>query len=145
MADLKKKRPVAEPIAAFDAFGTTDTQGFINAVLIIRVVDVGPLDRRRWAQTILSPGIEAVRFRFEISSAQLTVTAESVGVNAFDGRLFQDTVGGTVSAAHAFLRIDLPHRSIGRTVPHQSPHESPQTRDSDKPCAVAQKLAPSDG
>jgi hypothetical protein len=44
MPHLHEQRAVAESRATFDAFGAANTQVLINHVLVIRVLDVGPLD-----------------------------------------------------------------------------------------------------
>jgi hypothetical protein len=109
MADLQEKRAVAEAVAALDTFGATDAKLFVNTILIIRVFDVGALDGGGRAKLVFRRRGQLVWFRREKSGAKLAVAAHRVGVDAFDGRLFQHAVGGAVAAVQAFGGIDLPH------------------------------------
>jgi len=144
MADLQEKRAVAESVAAFDTFGATDAELLVNGVLIVRIVDVGPLDGRGGAQTILSAGVEAVGLRLEVPRAKLAVAADGVGVHAFDCRLLQDTVRGTIAAAQAFLWINLPHGSCAGAMSGEGTQQTTQTGDGSHPRPVAQELPSGD-
>lgn len=142
VADLKKERAVAEPVAALDAFGAPDAQLLVDRVFVIGVFDIAPLDGRSRAQTVFRPRIQVIGFRLEIAGAQLAVSAEGVSMDAFDGGLFQDAVGGAVAAPEAFLRINLPDSSRGGSSPRHHSHEPAEPGDGGDAGAVAQKLAP---
>jgi hypothetical protein len=115
MPHLEKERPVAEPIAALDAFGASDAQAFIDGVLVIGIFDERALNRGGRAQTILRAGIQVIRLGFKIAGTKLAISANGESVDTFDGGLFEHTMSGTISTANTFLRVNLPHRCLGRT------------------------------
>ena len=53
--------------------------------------------------------IEGLGAGFEISSAEVAVTAHGENMRALDGRRAHDAFGGTASALNAFARVELPY------------------------------------
>jgi len=145
VAHLEEERAVAEPVTALNALRASDAQLLVNGVLEVGVLDVTAPDRGGRTQAILRAGIQVVGFGFEIAGAKLAVATESVGVNAFDGRLFEDAMGGTISTAHALLRIDLPHRALGATAAGDQSDEAAQCADRGYSRSVAEELPATDG
>ena len=113
VAHLEKERAVAKSVATFNALRTPDAQLLVNGVLVIRILHIRALNCGSGTQAILRAGVEIVRLRLEIAGAKLAIPAHREGVHALHGRLFQNAVGRTVATAKTFLRINLPHRSVG--------------------------------
>ena len=145
VAHLEEERAVAEPVTALNALRAPNTQLLVDGVLEIGVLDVTAPNRGGRTQAILRASIQVVGFGFEIAGAKLAVATERVGVDAFDGRLFEDAMGGTISAAHALLRINLPHRALGATAAGDQPDETAQGPDRGYSRSVAEELSAADG
>jgi hypothetical protein len=60
MAHLQEQRTIAESVAALDALGATNTKLLVDRVFVIRIFNVGPLNRGRWAQAVLSAGAQII-------------------------------------------------------------------------------------
>ena len=112
MAHLEEERTVAEPVASFDAFGAADAKLFVNRVFEVGVLDERTFDGGGRAEAILGTGIEIIWFGLEITCAKLAIAADGISVHAFDGRLFEHTMGGAVATANTFLGINLPNRAL---------------------------------
>jgi hypothetical protein len=140
---LEEERTIAKAIAAFDAFGTANTQALINRVLVIGVFDKSALDGRGWTKAVFGAGVEVVGFRLEVTGAELAIAANRIGVHTFDCRLLQHAVGGAVAATHAFLRVDLPHSCLGGTAASHYPQQPSQPGYCCDSRSVAQKLSAS--
>ena len=108
VTDLQEERAVAETIASLDAFCAADAKALINRVFVIRVFDERALNGGGRAKLILGGGGKRVWFGLEVAGAEIAVAAHREGVNALYGGLFENTFGGAVAAADAFLRVNLP-------------------------------------
>jgi len=126
VAHLEEKGAVTKPVAALDAFGATDAEPLINDVFVIGVFDEGALDCGGRTKLIFSARVERVWFRFEISGAELAIAADGMGMNAFDGGLLEDAMGGAVVAANASGGVNLPDGALGGASANEKAGQSPQ-------------------
>jgi hypothetical protein len=83
--DLKMKRSVPERGTSLDAFGTSDAKILINGILKEGFLNEVPCDGRSRAEHGLGCGCQPGGSRLEISSAQIAITAEVIGMNTFHG------------------------------------------------------------
>ena len=107
MAHLQVERTIAESGAALDAFGTADAAGLINGVFIIGHLNIGALDRVGGTELDfgLGPGFGIGP---QIGKTEITVSAQSIGMHAFNRRRHEHAFGFAASALGAFVGIDLP-------------------------------------
>jgi hypothetical protein len=83
VAHLQKERTVTKPVTSLDTLGAANTKLLVDGVFVVGILDETALDRRSWAEAILSAGVKIVRRRFEIARAQLAIPANGVGVDTF--------------------------------------------------------------
>jgi hypothetical protein len=107
---LEKQRAVTESIAPLDAFAAAVTEFFIDGVLVVGILHKGPLYGSERTELIFGARIQFLRFRLKVAGAEVAVSANSVGMNAFDGGFLQYAVSGAVAALNTYARIDLPDR-----------------------------------
>jgi hypothetical protein len=145
MPHLKEKGAVAEAVAALDALGAADAELLINRILVIGVLDVGAFDGGSGAEAVFRAGVQVVRIGLKVAGAKLAIAADRVGVNALDGGLLEDAMGGAIAAAHTLHRVNLPNGAFGRAARGYDAYQASQAGESGGTGAVAEELATGDG
>jgi hypothetical protein len=113
MPDLQMQGAVTKGGASFYAFGTTDTQLFVNDIFKVRFLYEPTLYGRCRTKLIFCAGFQFGP-GFEIPPTQITVAAEIIGMNALNRRFRPYTFRGTSTALCTFKGIDLPNILLPR-------------------------------
>ena len=145
MANLHEQRSVSEPVAPLNAFCAADAELFVDGVFIVGVFDESAFDGRGGAQLIFGAGVQVVGLWIEVPGAKLAITADSVRMDALNGRLREHTTGGAEPAADAFLRIDLPDRTPRCASAGEAADQTAQAGHRGDARAIAHKLAARNG
>jgi hypothetical protein len=114
MPRLQVQRPVPERIAALHTFAAPDAQFLIDRVFKIGVFDVCSLDRTGGAELAFRSCVSGFGTRLEITAAQVAITAHRIGMDAFHGRMGQNTVDRTFFTLDTYVGIQLPDHFFGR-------------------------------
>ena len=113
MPGLEIQRSIPERITPFHAFAAPDTQFLIDSVFKVGVLYIGPLDRSGRAELAFRSRISRSGTRLKITAAQVAVSAHRVGMNAFHGRVGQNTVDGTFFTLDTDVGVKLPDHLFG--------------------------------
>jgi hypothetical protein len=125
MSHLQVQRTVAEGVAPVYAFGAAGTEGLINSVFVIGFLYIGALERSHGAPLIFCTFVDGCGLGLKKTETDPAITADVIGVHAFDGRLFQYAGRGALPAVRAFGRIHLPDVSITATAEQPQTNETP--------------------
>jgi hypothetical protein len=140
--DLQVHRTVPERSAAFHTFGTTNTKIFVDVIFEIRFFNKTAFDSTGWAKLVFGSSSEFIGIRFEISAAQIAVTAQIEGMKAFDRRRAHHTVGGTAAALGTFKRVDLPNVIVFYYFVERQPADTSQSQCQRQPHPALKKFPP---
>jgi len=111
--DLQLEGAVTKGTAAFHAFAATDAQRFFDGILKEGVFDIFSPDGAGRTKLVLGARVQGLGVRFEVSSAEITVPAHGIHMNALDGGRGQYAVGSTTAALDAFSGVKLPYQVAG--------------------------------
>jgi hypothetical protein len=124
MLDLKVHRAIAIGSTTVDTLSTSDAVIFLDLVLVIRFFDESSKNRIRWTVVILGPFVQAKGVGHKIGCAEVTVATSPKSVNGFHRRRVHHTVGFTLTALGALIRVDLPDLLLSfHSVVHQGPRD----------------------
>ena len=124
MTNLHLQRTIAKRIAGLYAFCTTDTQGFINRVFIVRIFNKAPFYCSQRAHLVFSTFINGMGLGFEKAETNLALSADVIGMHTLDSRFFQHTFCLTFSTGTAFDGIYLPGIDITAPPVPSKTHDS---------------------
>jgi hypothetical protein len=114
MPHLQVQRPVPEGIAALHAFAASYAQLFIDGVFKIGIFDKCPLDRTGRTKLTFRSCVSGFGPRLEIAAAQVAIPAHRIRMNAFHGRMGQNTVDRAFFTLDTDVGIYLPDHLFGR-------------------------------
>jgi len=139
---LEVERSIAKYLAPFDTFPASDTKVFVDGILEVGILDELAYNRIGGTELVFRSCVEAQGRRIEKARTEITVSTHFKGIDTLDSRLFQDAMGGTLSASDAFVRIDLPAELLFLGVPHEITGSAAHAQKADTPQCIFQKRSP---